>query len=491
MLEKLQMLKMWITFLLLSTCLIISRNFVGVNGSDAEKRLFRYLFDDNTYQKEVRPVENVTDTLHLDFALVVLQILDVDEKQQTLKLASWAEHVWVDIYLRWDPANFSGIESIVAPYTKVWKPDIILDNSISGSYRIPTLDTVTIEYDGTVYYTPPAVFKTPCTMNIRYFPFDIQRCKLNFGPWELTTDKLLMHAIYDDVKQEKYTDNTEWRFLNSSVGVEGEEFSSYPDEEYSLLVYTLVLKRRPLYYLINILLPCLILAVLTLMVLSLPPESGEKMSFGVSLLIALSVFNLMVAEIIPPSSDSVPMLVQFLIFNLALVQSSIIVSVVVLRLHHRQPYHLKMSSCIRVLFMKILPKLLFMFPFKGQQAVPSNKVETVVSESHINKAFEPINGLRRSTRELANGHGVRSASGRMQNVDASYNARTLRSIENILEELRHLRKNVDSKEEEEFMLAQWHYVAKVVDRLSMHLAIIAYVIGGVFLYTDPELRFDL
>uniref|UniRef100_A0A4W5KTX5 Cholinergic receptor, nicotinic, alpha 9 n=1 Tax=Hucho hucho TaxID=62062 RepID=A0A4W5KTX5_9TELE len=74
----------------------------------------------------------------------------------------------------------------------------------------------------------------------------------------------------------------------------------YPD-----ITYTLHLKRRSLFYIFNLLLPCFLISFLAPLGFYLPADSGEKVSLGVTVLLALTVFQLMVAESMPPS-ESVP-----------------------------------------------------------------------------------------------------------------------------------------------------------------------------------------
>ena len=45
----------------------------------------------------------------------------------------------------------------------------------------------TVYYNGKVKWEPPASFKSSCDINVKYFPFDEQYCKLKFGSW--TYDK--------------------------------------------------------------------------------------------------------------------------------------------------------------------------------------------------------------------------------------------------------------------------------------------------------------
>lgn len=53
-----------------------------------------------------------------------------------------------------------------------------------------------------------------------------------------------------------------------------------PDNPYIDLTYSINVRRRKLYYLVNIVLPCVMLAVLTLLTFTIPCEAGEKISFS-------------------------------------------------------------------------------------------------------------------------------------------------------------------------------------------------------------------
>lgn len=52
----------------------------------------------------------------------------------------------------------------------------------------------------------------------------------------------------------------------------------------------------------------MMMSVLTLLVFCLPPESGEKIALGITVLLAFSVFMLAIAEKMPETSESVPLI---------------------------------------------------------------------------------------------------------------------------------------------------------------------------------------
>jgi len=47
-----------------------------------------------------------------------------------------------------------------------------------------------IESNGVVLWLFPALIKTYCTLNVRYFPFDTQKCEIVFISWTHSMDQV-------------------------------------------------------------------------------------------------------------------------------------------------------------------------------------------------------------------------------------------------------------------------------------------------------------
>ena len=87
---------------------------------------------------------------------------------------------------------------------------------------------------------------------------------------------------------------------------------------------------------------------------------GEKISLSVSILLSLTVFFLLLAEIIPPTSIVIPLIVKYLLFTMLLVTLSTLVTVIVLNVHYRTTSTHTMSPWVRQMFLKLLPRILGM-----------------------------------------------------------------------------------------------------------------------------------
>lgn len=55
--------------------------------------------------------------------------------------------------------------------------------SADGNYEVSFYSNVVIESTGEVLWVPPAIYKSSCTIDVEYFPFDEQVCQMIFGSW--------------------------------------------------------------------------------------------------------------------------------------------------------------------------------------------------------------------------------------------------------------------------------------------------------------------
>lgn len=68
------------------------------------------------------------------------------------------------------------------------------------------------------------------------------------------------------------------------------------------------MKRQPLLYIVNFLLPILFLLSLDVASFFISEREGEKLSFKVTVLLAVTVMQLLLNEILPSSSDQIPLI---------------------------------------------------------------------------------------------------------------------------------------------------------------------------------------
>ena len=109
--------------------------------------------------------------------------------------------------------------------------------------------------------------------------------------------------------QQEYICNGEWLLTGLPVTRNVDNYGNQvdPSNSYVDLTYLVVIRRMPLYYIFNLFFPCLVITTTAILVFCLPPESGEKVNLGVTVLLALTVFLLLVAQSVPSQSVTVPL----------------------------------------------------------------------------------------------------------------------------------------------------------------------------------------
>ncbi|CAF0748630.1 unnamed protein product [Rotaria sordida] len=333
--------------------------------ADQTGELYQYLMAN--YNKNVRPVKNNSDIVTVKVGLKLIQIADVDEKNQIMQTHVYVLHKWHDYSFIWSPEDFGGVEFIHIPNDLIWKPDLVLYNNADGNYQITSRSKAQIRYDGTVQWNPPMIYKSYCEIDIQYYPFDIQNCTLKFGTWTYSGSLVNLQFLTDNQSVifergwdlEDYTPSIEWEILNLRA-IRHEIVYSCCAEVYLDLTFTCTIKRKPLFYIVNLIVPCVNISVLAVLVFLLPSDSRKKITLSISILVALLVFYLLLIELIPPISLVIPLLGKYLLFTLVLVHLSIIITIVILNTHFRRHPTTHMSLWLRKILLIYLPKFLLM-----------------------------------------------------------------------------------------------------------------------------------
>ncbi|KAJ8790236.1 hypothetical protein J1605_021313 [Eschrichtius robustus] len=326
-------------------------------ASEAEHRLFERLFED--YNEIIRPVANVSDPVIIQFEVSMSQLVKVDEVNQIMETNLWLKQIWNDYKLKWDPSDYSGAEFMRVPAQKIWKPDIVLYNNAVGDFQVDDKTKALLKYTGEVTWIPPAIFKSSCKIDVTYFPFDYQNCTMKFGSWSYDKAKIDLVLIGSSMNLKDYWESGEWAIIKAP-GYKHDIKYNCCEEIYPDITYSLYIRRLPLFYTINLIIPCLLISFLTVLVFYLPSDCGEKVTLCISVLLSLTVFLLVITETIPSTSLVIPLIGEYLLFTMIFVTLSIVITVFVLNVHYRTPTTHTMPMWVKTIFLNFLPRVMFM-----------------------------------------------------------------------------------------------------------------------------------
>ncbi|KAI0988656.1 hypothetical protein GJ496_002250 [Pomphorhynchus laevis] len=356
---------------------IVLCNYILQQGVYANTETYYKLFDDVLNKRGInpiiRPVTHANTTIEVFIHLKLLQILAINEKDQYMMTTILMHQEWKDELLLWDPLDYDNITMLHIPIDRIWNPEIVLFNNVDGNYDIDLLTSATVLHTGVVIWEPPAVFKSSCAMNVEFFPFDEQHCPMKFGSWIYDTNQVDIFPYHHknisihqrnnyldhSVDLSELNENMAWSVMN----VPGERHVGtykFTPQKYSDMTFYITVRRRSLFFTINLIIPCVGISFLAVLTFYLPSDSGEKISLSISIMLSLSVFVLLLSELMPETSVVVPIVGKYLLFTEILVTVAIVITVAVLNVHFRSPLTNRMSNWIRLSFTRVLPRLLML-----------------------------------------------------------------------------------------------------------------------------------
>ncbi|CAL8243387.1 unnamed protein product [Lota lota] len=489
----------------------------GNRCAESEERLMNWLLVKQRYNKLIRPAMNRSERVTIKLQVSLAQLISVNEREQIMTTNVWLTQNWVDYRLSWDPSKYEGIEKLCIPSKHIWLPDIVLYNNADGTYEVTVFTNAIVQFNGSIFWLPPAIYKSACKIEVKHFPFDQQNCTLKFRSWTYDHTELDLVLKSGVASIDDFTPSGEWDIL----ALPGRRTTNPLDPTYVDLTYDFIIKRKPLFYTINLIIPCVLITSLAILVFYLPSDCGEKITLCISVLLALTVFLLLISKIVPPTSLDVPLIGKYLMFTMVLVTFSIITSVCVLNVHHRSPSTHTMPSWVKMVFLIKMPALLFMRRPRDNlaQQRPQKQRGARPTRSMLGKGrHPPKTGIATSSSlsALLASDSVFSIPGHFYNnrdaipplthrhtnrkVDGEYlpigslcsqdlRARTGRDwaadLQEAVDGVRFVADHTMEDHDDQSVIEDWKYVAMVVDRLFLWIFVIVCVVGTLGLFLQP------
>uniref|UniRef100_A0A8C3XPE9 Cholinergic receptor nicotinic gamma subunit n=1 Tax=Chelydra serpentina TaxID=8475 RepID=A0A8C3XPE9_CHESE len=242
--------------------------------------------------------------------------------------------------------------------------------SIDGVFEITLYCNTLLESNGCLLWMPPAIYRTSCAIVVTYFPFDWQNCSMVFQSQTYSANEINLLLTVEDgqtiewivIDPEAFTENGEWAIKHRPAKkiVNAERFT--PDDlGYQQVVFYLIIQRKPLFYIINIIVPCVLISSVAVLVYFLPAKAGgQKCTVSINVLLAQTVFLFLIAQKVPETSDAMSLIGKYLTFLLVVTVVIVANAVIVLNVSLRTPNTHTMSQKVRQICLRRLPHSLGM-----------------------------------------------------------------------------------------------------------------------------------
>ncbi|XP_039626088.1 5-hydroxytryptamine receptor 3A-like [Polypterus senegalus] len=311
-------------------------------------------------KKSFRPAFNLSSPTITNISFTLYAVLGVNEKTQLLTTFLWLRLYWHHEFLQWDPEACGGVSKISLPVEELWTPDIIVYEFIDEdkSQRCPY---VYVNHTGQIRYDRMLRVVSSCNLEIFNFPFDVQNCTLTFGSY--------MHTIRDvrvstaipfeqiSANSKKYLETSgEWEL----VVIQGEsDILKFGIDEWDIITFWVVIKRRPILYVVNLLIPSAFLMVIDILSFLLPPHSVDRASFKMTLILGYTVFLLIMNDLLPSTANGTPLIGIYFSVCLAFMVMSLLETVIITNiLHHNAMKYEPVPDWVRVVFLNHIARLI-------------------------------------------------------------------------------------------------------------------------------------
>uniref|UniRef100_A0A3Q3X8U9 Uncharacterized protein n=1 Tax=Mola mola TaxID=94237 RepID=A0A3Q3X8U9_MOLML len=448
-------------FFHLPTWLQIYDLFMFLHWKPLPRRLHQKLFQN--YNLKVRPARYWEDKVMVRVGMTLSQLVSVNEKNEEMTTNVFMNLAWSDYRLSWKPEEYDNIKVLRIPANKVWRPDIYLINNNDGQFDVALYVNVLVYSDGKVNWLPPAIYRSSCSIQVSYFPFDWQNCSMVFRSYTYDASEVDLQYYLDDdgkeiqeivIDENAFTENGEWAICHKPSR------KNVKEDLYEDITFYLIIQRKPLFYIINIIVPCILTSVLAIFVFYLPPGAGEKMTLSISILIALTVFMLLLAD-----------------------------NVVVLNIHHRTPSTHIMPNWVRKVFIHFLPKYIGMTRPKPEEEVPNDDTPVRIfngRQSGGEYFFRKINpdlvipwrGRCESTVQLQ----------RLPHTD-SFCLILPPNLKSAIAAITYMAEQLKKQDTDDTMTGDWQFIALVVDRLFLWLFVVITTLGTLAMFLDASFNY--
>jgi hypothetical protein len=275
----------------------------------------------------VRPVADSAQALNVTLDWNMISINDFDETNGYIELSGFVTLEWVP-----DAYTASAVDlTEMLKNDRMWTPSIILVNSLKG-YNLIGYDTsVKVRMNLKTLnckWQPWIITRVACSPNVKFYPFDRQACALRFSVWGYTDSEVKLMAKGNEWAFQYFEENGEWKIESTST-----ETSVIGDS--SVIDFKIELVRRPLYHVINMIAPVILLGALNAFTFLLPVESGERVGFAITCFLSYVVLLNMIMGFLPSSAAPLSYLSYYTFVMMLFSAGVSILTVVTIRIHNK------------------------------------------------------------------------------------------------------------------------------------------------------------
>ena len=348
------------------------------------------------------------------------------------------------------------------------------DNKGRGILDTSMQTNIIVTSSGGCSWFCPLILETECGVDIKYFPFDRQVCPMRFGLWTYNGFMANLSLVRDKADTGSLVPSGEWNLESAPVIRKVFYYACCPGVPYPVIDYEIIIIRRTSFYLLNLIWPGILIAVLASITFLLPPESGERIGLGITNLLAMMVFLLLISESIPPTSDAVPLAGNFFSIVLVLSALALIESCIVIKFLHQSCSEVaEVPRFVRSFINGFLARLVCIDGLCARRnSIDLQTPNSGIENPTMNGDSRDSIALRKHSSKLDDDNEVKVIRRPCLNS----------AEEEIVDGMQKIASVIDKTQKEEDAKAEWRRAVQVVDRISTIIFFLVLIFGciGIF-----------
>ena len=206
----------------------------------------------------------------------------------------------VDFYLnlKWKDPRLAGKDKQTTYKAEnIWQPPINIINQISVQSR--SVDELTVDPDGTVYYWERFLVQLTAHMNLARFPFDTHPLAVMIEPFPYASDEVVFVIDSARTGWPKGFSVPDWKIRTIRANV-SESFFAPEKAKYSRLICAITASRRYAYYVWKIIIPLILIVIVSWSVFWISiKEIGTQLTVAVTAMLTVVAFHFLVSGDLP------------------------------------------------------------------------------------------------------------------------------------------------------------------------------------------------
>ncbi|XP_054914741.1 5-hydroxytryptamine receptor 3A-like [Poeciliopsis prolifica] len=410
-----------------------------------------------------RPAVNLSNPTIANISFTLYAVLGVNEKAQLLTTFLWLRLFWHNEYLVWEPEKCDGVGRISLPVKELWSPDIIVYEFVDDDVS-QACPYVYVNHTGHIRWDRMLRLVSACNLEIFSFPFDVQNCTFTFGSYmhtirDVRVSPALPFSEMSENSKQYLEASGEWEL----VDILGEtSILKFGIDEWDIITFWVVIRRRPVLYVVNLLIPSSFLMLIDILSFYLPPHSVDRASFKMTLILGYTVFLLIMNDLLPSTANGTPLIGIYFSVCLALMVISLLETVIITNvLHHSSMKYQEVPNWVRVVVLKYIATMIcYRWPAGVSPTLKTREDKPESSNGSTDAwVIQPVSPV----------HFEGENSPALDSVSSVVDTGSLPELQLICQYLGDLRAHLLSVQKESELLGQWCHVGYVLDFLLFRI----------------------